>query len=93
MPENAGNDWFDSFPTYIQDTLVYRLGNYTLLEEDKNRECGSKNFDDKKIIYKSSQYEMTKKIDYHVWTPNTLDFRQEKLADYATAVWRLPYYD
>lgn len=93
LPENAGDEWTLSFPLSIQESLVYRLGNYTLLEEDKNRECGSKAFELKKLVYHTSQYQLSKQIIAAVWTPNTLDNRQTKLADYASASWRLPYFD
>jgi uncharacterized protein with ParB-like and HNH nuclease domain len=93
LPENAGDDWVTNFPVSVQESLVYRLGNYTLLEDDKNRECGTKNFDAKKAIYQTSQYAMTKQIVAPDWTPNTLDNRQTRLSDYATTSWRLPYFD
>jgi hypothetical protein len=93
LPENSGDDWIQNFPVTWHESFVYRLGNYTLLEDDKNRECGSKKFEEKKIIYQSSQYEMSKQIKASDWTPNTLDIRQVKLADCATSIWRLPYFD
>jgi uncharacterized protein with ParB-like and HNH nuclease domain len=93
LPENAGELWIDNFPASIQESFVYRLGNYTLLEVDKNRDCGIKSFEEKKLIYHTSQYKITKDIISSVWTPNTLDNRQIKLADYASSSWRLPYFD
>ncbi len=93
LPENAGDEWVANFPFSIQESLVYRLGNYTLLEDDKNRNCGNKNFDAKKAIYHTSQYEISKQIVASDWTPNTLDNRQTRLADYASSSWRLPYFD
>ncbi len=93
LPENATEDWAVHFPATIQESYLYRIGNYTLLEDDKNKECGTKSFTEKKAVYQSSQYMMTTQITAHEWTPNTLDDRQNKLADYASAVWRLPYFD
>ena len=93
LPENAGDEWIENFPASIQESLVYRLGNYTLLEDDKNRECGTKNFEAKKAVYQTSQYKMSKQIVAAVWTPNTLDNRQTRLSDYASTSWRLPYFD
>jgi hypothetical protein len=93
LPENAGDDWAVSFPLSIQDSFVYRLGNYTLLEDDKNRECSTRSFNDKKTIYMTSQYIMTQQVTANEWTPNTLDLRQNKFADHASAIWRLPYFD
>ena len=93
LPENANDMWLINFPVSILESFVYRLGNYTLLEDDKNRACGNKNFEEKKSIYHTSQYEMSWQIVASDWTPNTLDNRQLRLSDYATSCWRLPYYD
>jgi uncharacterized protein with ParB-like and HNH nuclease domain len=93
LPENAGDTWIANFPVAIQESFVYRLGNYTLLEDDKNRECANKDFNAKKAIYNTSQYAMTRQITANDWTPSTLDGRQTRLADFASAVWRLPYFD
>ncbi len=93
LPENAGEEWVDNFPVSIQESLVYRIGNYTLLEDDKNRACGNKNFETKKAIYHTSQYVMTRQIVAPYWTPNTLDNRQTRLSEYASTSWRLPYFD
>ena len=93
LPENAGDEWITNFPISIQESLIYRLGNYTLLEDDKNRDCGTKGFESKKAIYSTSQYKITKLIVASEWTPNTLDNRQNRLAESASAIWRLPYFD
>jgi hypothetical protein len=69
------------------------LGNYTILEEDKNKECEVLPFSDKKTIFQTSQYELAKAIKANSWTPNTIDIRQEKLANYASSIWRVSQYD
>jgi Protein of unknown function (DUF1524). len=46
----------------IDDSMIYRLGNLTLLEPSLNRECGNKLFNQKMEIYLRSQYEITKEI-------------------------------
>jgi hypothetical protein len=93
LPENPGGEWLINFSPAIVENFVYRLGNYTILEEDKNRNCGNKNFAEKKIVYATSQYAMPKQITANDWTPNTIDMRQTRLSETATAVWRLPYFD
>jgi len=93
LPENAEDEWIDYFPLSIQELFVYRLGNYALIEDEKNRACGNKNFAEKKLIYKTSQYNLSNQVVADEWTPNSLDSRQYKLADYASAIWRLPYFD
>jgi hypothetical protein len=92
LPENMSDTWLSNFPPVIYEAFVYRLGNYTLLEDDKNRECGTKSFSEKKEIYQTSQYAMPKQIVAADWTPNTMNLRQDRLAKLAKTVWKLPYY-
>ena len=93
LPENAPDTWLPFFPSSVQENFIYRLGNYTLLEEDKNRDAGVKNFSQKKAIYSTSQYEMPKRIGGEEWSPVTLDLRQQKMGDWAAAIWRVTYAD
>lgn len=91
LPENPPDSWEVNFPHSIQSSYVYRLGNYTLLEVDKNRNCGGKVFSAKKEIYAMSQYELSRQIQSPEWNPNSLENRQNKMADWASACWRIPY--
>lgn len=93
LPENAGADWDQDFPRIIQQNYIYRLGNYTLLEDHLNRDCEILQFDQKKFFYERSQYEMTKAIIYNDWNPGILDARQNDIARRATSIWRIPYAD
>jgi len=93
LPENGNEYYLDDFPQAIHDSIVYRLGNYTLLEDHKNRACQTLSFSEKKIIFQTSQYELSKQITSDRWTPNTIDHRQERLADYASSIWRISQYD
>lgn len=93
LPENAGINWDQDFPQILQPNYIYRLGNYTLLENHLNRECEILPFDKKKQFYSRSQYEMTKIINYNDWNPTILDIRQNELARKATSIWRISYAD
>ncbi len=93
LPENGNENYITEFPQSIHDSVVYRLGNYTILEDDKNKACETCAFDEKKKIYRTSQYSMTQQIDSNQWTPKSIDIRQEKLANYASSVWRVSQYD
>ncbi len=93
LPENGNENYLTNFPQVVHESVVYRLGNYTLLEDDKNRACEILPFNEKKEIFKSSQYEMTKNIKNPNWSPNSIDKRQEKMADWATSIWRISQYD
>ena len=93
LPENGNENYIEEFPNAIHESVVYRLGNYTLLESDKNRDCEVLSFSEKKKIYQTSRYKLTQQITPDRWTPNTLDRRQERLADYASSVWRISQYN
>uniref|UniRef100_Q3AS66 DUF262 domain-containing protein n=1 Tax=Chlorobium chlorochromatii (strain CaD3) TaxID=340177 RepID=Q3AS66_CHLCH len=93
LPENAGSHWDIDFPQIIQPSYIYRLGNYTLLEDHLNRDCETLLFDKKKPFYVRSQYEMAKAINYNEWNPLTLDARQSDFAKKATSIWRISYAD
>jgi uncharacterized protein with ParB-like and HNH nuclease domain len=64
LPENPSEEWSSDFPTDIEESFIYRLGNFTLLEPDKNRIIGNKDFDTKSEVYKTSRYELTKRFGY-----------------------------
>ena len=93
LPENGNKNYLENFPQAVHESVVYRLGNYTLLEADKNRSCETLPFIDKQVIFKTSQYKMTKQINYSDWTPNSIDKRQEDLASMASSVWRISQFD
>jgi len=76
----------------IDESIIYRLGNLTLLEASLNRECSNKSFIEKKELYKDSQYEITKEISQNTeWDESEIRSRQINLARIANSIWRLPY--
>ena len=91
LPENPSIEWNENFPEDIEESFIYRLGNFTLLEPDKNRVIGNKNFEHKSGVYKTSRYELTKRFGYQKWNQNNLKARQKYLAKQAKAIWHLPY--
>jgi uncharacterized protein with ParB-like and HNH nuclease domain len=91
LPENPTAQWDVDFPQLIQGKFIYRLGNYTLLEDHLNRDCETSSFDQKKPFYLRSQYIISNSVNYNVWNPNILNTRQNDLARKATSIWRVPY--
>ncbi len=75
----------------IEASFIYRLGNLTLLENSKNKDCLNKSYEEKKEVYKISKYKMTANIDYPEWTPSQIMSRQKKLAKLAKTVWRIDF--
>ena len=93
LPENPPDSWDPLFLPIIQENYIYRIGNYTLLEDHLNNECGDELLEVKKISYAKSQYESAKKVLTAEWTPATLELRQQEQAKWATSIWRVPYAD
>lgn len=91
LPENPSGDWEDMFPKDIEENFIYRLGNLTILEPDKNRQIGNKTFDMKNKVYDTSKYELTRKFGFKRWDPNNVNSRQKFLAKQAKGIWSLPY--
>lgn len=92
LPENAKVEWEAFFPKNVMENYVFRIGNYTLLEEGKNKGIGNALYSDKLPVFSTSSFAMTKDINFPEWTANNLDKRQVNLAKIATAIWKIPYY-
>ncbi|MBI4650958.1 DUF262 domain-containing protein [Candidatus Desantisbacteria bacterium] len=89
LPENPPQNWETYFPIEEQTQLVFRLGNYTLLEESKNKKCQNDVYLTKKDIYKTSSYKLTAQDSiFNEWNPERVSERQRKLAKYAKSVWK-----
>jgi hypothetical protein len=92
LPENPGQAWEEAFPSDVQEAEMFRLGNYTLLEAGKNRDCQNLTFAQKSAVYRTSGYVMTQRLGATPeWTPATLHKRQESMAQAASAIWRLDF--
>lgn len=93
LPENSTPLWDSSFLPVVQPNYIYRLGNYTLLEDHLNNEAGNELIDEKKNCFTRSQYALSRNFTAPEWTPATLEIRQQEMARWATACWRVPYAD
>lgn len=91
LPENPNIEWDKNFMKDIQTDFIYRIGNYTLLEPKKNRNCENKSIHEKREIYKTSKYKLSQEFTYDEWKPEKVKHRQAKLAKYAKAIWRLNF--
>lgn len=92
LPDNLNDDWAIQFNEEEHEKMVYLIGNLTLLEATKNnKEAARKVFDDKKVIYATSRYAMTRQITVNEWNPKTLRHRQENLGKTASGIWRINF--
>lgn len=81
---------WDGFGADEARDYVHRLGNLTLLKthENKSGKEFNANFGNKKKVYKTSSYSITRDIcDYPEWNPASVDERQEAIASLAEEIW------
>lgn len=89
LPENPVQEWETYFSIDDQVQYVFRLGNYTLLEESKNKDCYNFLYDEKVKIYRQSSFKITAQDGiYDDWNSERVMERQKKLARYAKTVWK-----
>ncbi len=89
LHESPSEEWQKEFGD-DSDHYKYRIGNYTLLEKNKNSEIGNKVFFDKKCVYETSAFEMTKKIaSLDKWTIDQIEQRQKEMAKKVETIWSI----
>ncbi|MFH1857205.1 MAG: DUF262 domain-containing HNH endonuclease family protein [Candidatus Omnitrophota bacterium] len=89
LPENPSQEWETYFNVDDQTQYMFRLGNYTLLEQSKNKDGHNFLYAQKKEIYKKSSFKITAQDSIcDEWTPERVIERQKKLARYAKTVWK-----
>lgn len=92
LPENPSDVWESQVPQEYWDSVVYRLGNLTLLEPSANRQAGNREYEEKLPFYKASSYALTRNIVDQApdeWTMALLEDRQNRLAMRAAHLWRV----
>ncbi|MBF0465806.1 MAG: DUF262 domain-containing protein [Nitrospirae bacterium] len=90
LPKNPEDNWQEFTDEQVENYL-YRIGNMTLWTIGSNRDIGNKSYQQKRTFYEQSEFEITKGIalDNKEWTPDRIVSRQKRLAQQATAVWRI----
>ena len=90
LPESPSAAW-----SYIeeakQERLIYRLGNMTPLETNRNRDLGNGDYTTKRSVYQQSCFQITQAIAEHYdrWDEQKIESRQRQLANIAAGVWRM----
>jgi hypothetical protein len=94
LPENPSADWAD-IEEAKQNRLIYRLGNITPLETNRNRDLGNADYAAKRAVYATSDFQITQAIakHYEIWDETTIETRQRHLADVAAGIWRINFAD
>ncbi len=92
LPESYSDNWQNEFTEEEFERNVFMVGNLTLLEASKNnKEAADKDFEEKRKVYLTSKFAITKKITDPQWKSQNIKNRQEHLAKLATAIWKIQY--
>lgn len=90
LPEHPEDEWVDSFGEQGIREYAERLGNMTLMTASENKDQGQCLFAIKKAALAASPMEISKKAAaYPDWSRETIESRQNWLADQAVAIWRI----
>lgn len=91
LPQSPGAGW-DAFTDEEAESMVYRLGNMTLLQSGVNRDVGNTTYAQKRILLEKSGFAISRKLatDNLEWTPERIAAHQRWMAHQATAIWRVP---
>ena len=90
LPQNPVQNW-QQFRDGDLDTLIYRLGNMTLLEAGQNRDIGNSDYQTKREVLAKSSFSLTRAVaeENQEWTAERIEARQLRLAKTACTVWRI----
>jgi hypothetical protein len=90
LPEHPSDAW-NYIEESVQEHLIYRLGNMSILETNLNREAGNAEYAVKRDIYQKSVIHLTKDVAelYDTWDERKIAARQRQLARAATSIWKI----
>lgn len=90
LPQNGPDGW-GGFTNEEAGSLVYRLGNMTLMQAGANRDAGVLEYADKRGFYEQSGFVITQTLarESAEWTPDRIAAWQSWMADQATSIWRI----
>ncbi len=90
LPQNPGADW-KQFSEEEIESMVFRLGNMTLLQSSANRDQGNDNYTTKRPVYANSGFVVTRKLaeENAEWNPERIAARQSWMAKQAIAIWQI----
>ena len=92
LPQNPDDLWSVNFQNVDVQDYIFRIGNLTLLELNKNKEAARKSFDEKQILFSGSSFKLSnEKINYEVWNVSSISSRQTEMSNRAATIWKINY--
>lgn len=90
LPQRPTTGEWTDFTLDEASAYAYRLGNMTLLRREDNQKLGNGQWDEKKVILAKSELKLNAAIcQLSTWDKETIDIRQNEMADFALKVWPL----
>ena len=91
LPQNPSENW--GLDRETADRLYVRLGNMCLLEYRKNDDSANLTYEEKKALYSSSSFTMSRSIPatYSIWNEKNINQRQGDMANKAKSIWALSF--
>ena len=92
LPCNPDESW-EEYDEQTDKYFISRIGNYTILERNLNKDAGNSSFDIKINLYKKSKIYLSSSIPeyYNNWNSANIIKRQEWLANQATKIWEINF--
>ena len=92
LPENLTEQWEEFFSEDEHIRNLYKIGNLTLLEPNKNnKEAANHTINIKEPIFKTSKYAITNTISVSEWNTNAIKQRQADLGKVACGIWKVQF--
>ena len=92
LPENLTEQWEEFFSEDEHIKNLYKIGNLTLLEPNKNnKEAADHTINIKEPIFKTSKYAITNTISVSEWNTNAIQQRQTDLGKVACGIWKVQF--
>ncbi len=92
LPQNPDDNWAEHFVNVDIQDYIYRIGNLTLLESNKNKEASRKSFEEKQQIFSRSSYKLSnEKTNYESWNVASISNRQDDMSKRAATIWKINY--
>jgi hypothetical protein len=92
LPEHPSEIW-STIEESKQDRLIYRIGNMTPLESNRNRDLGNADYPAKRKVFQQSVFQITKAVSehYETWDEQKIASRQKQLANTAAGIWKIEF--
>ncbi len=91
LPENLTDEWEQYFSEDDHARNLFKIGNLTLLETNKNNTIGDSAIDIKQPVFHNSKYAITNTISVSEWNVTAIKHRQANLGKIACGIWKVQF--